>query len=57
MFSKIFYDLQITENKYTYEYRLLTGQYLAPANPFRLLLIRYLSLIKYLQKSKNDRNK
>lgn len=45
MFKQIYYGLKTTKNRNTYEYRLLTGAYLAPANPFKLLLIRYITFI------------
>lgn len=62
MFKTIYYGLKTTKNKNTYQYKLLTGQYLAPANPLKLLLITYITFVwgrlnrLFTKTRKNERN-
>lgn len=60
MFRQIYYGLKTTKNKNTYQYRLLTGAYLAPANPIKLLLIRYITFVlnglNRITNRKNEQN-
>ena len=61
MFRQIYFGLKNTNNKNTNEYKLLTGAYLAPANLFKLIIIKYIKFVldglkKFEKPHKNDIN-
>ena len=53
MFKKIFNEINDNKNGDTFHHHILTGRVLATQNPFKLLLITYLSKLNSIFKKIN----